>query len=152
MAGAPFSRWTSHSLAAFREQDGDHPVIGMVAPIEPNEFLLGSDYLEWRRRQQPFRAMTTWSGLTDCDITDQSPMRVRCARVESNFLDTLGIQPVLGRNFTAGEDRPNAPPVALLSYGLWQARFAADPNVIGKTLVLDGSPAAVVGVLHSRIG
>ena len=121
--------------------------VGMVAPIEPNEFLLGSDYLEWRRRQQPFASITSWSGITDCDITDQSPVRVSCARVESNFLDTFGMQPWIGRTFTAEEDRPNAPGVALISYGLWQSRFARDPGVTGKTLVLDGEPAVIVGVL-----
>jgi predicted permease len=121
--------------------------VGMVAPIEPNEFMLGTDYLEWRRRQEPFAAITTWSGVTDCDITDQSPVRLSCARVESSFLDTFGIQLWMGRNFTADEDRPNAPPVALISYGLWQSRFARDPGVVGNTVVLDGVPATIVGVL-----
>jgi predicted permease len=121
--------------------------VGMVAPIEPSEFLLASDYLEWRRRQQPFTAITSWSGVTDCDITDQSPVRVSCARVESNFLDAFGIQPWIGRSFTAEEDRPNAPRVALISYGLWQSRFARDPGVTRKTLLLDGEPAAIIGVL-----
>jgi predicted permease len=103
--------------------------------------------VEWRRRQQPFAAITTWSGVTDCDITDQSPVRVGCARVESSFLKTLGIQPWIGRGFTVEEDRPNAVPVALISYGLWQSRFARDPDVAGKTLILDGQPATIVGVL-----
>jgi putative ABC transport system permease protein len=121
--------------------------VGMVAPIEPNEFMLGSDYLEWRRRQEPFTSITSWSGITDCDITDQSPVRLSCARVESTFLDTFGIKPWIGRNFTADEDRPNAPRVALISYGLWQSRFARDPAIAGKTLLLDGEPAVIVGVL-----
>jgi putative ABC transport system permease protein len=121
--------------------------VGMVAPIEPNEFMLGSDYLEWRRRQQPFSAITSWSGVIDCDITDQSPVRASCARVESTFLDTFGIQPWIGRNFTAEQDRPSAPRVALISYGLWQSRFARDPDVVNKKLVLDGEPATIIGVL-----
>jgi predicted permease len=121
--------------------------VGMVAPIEANEFLLGSDYIEWRRRQQPFAAITSWSGVTDCDITDQSPVRVSCARVEATFLDTFGIQPLAGQSFTAEQDRPNALRVALISYGLWQSRFARDPDVAGKTLVLDGEPAQIAGVL-----
>ena len=121
--------------------------VGLVAPIEPNEFMLGSDYVVWRERQEPFEAFTTWSGVTDCDIADQSPVRVQCARVESNFLATFGIQPLAGRSFTPEQDQPNGPNVALISYGLWQSRFARDPAVVGKTLILDGEPAGIVGVL-----
>jgi putative ABC transport system permease protein len=53
----------------------------------------------------------------------------------------------MGRNFTRDEDRPNAPPVALLSYGLWQSRFGGDRHVVGKTIPLDGRSATILGVL-----
>src|SRR4029079_8353905 len=75
------------------------------------------------------------------------PVRRACARVESTFLPTLGVGPVLGRGFTREEDRPNTSPVALLSYGLWQSRFGADPTVIGRAISLDGRQTTVVGIL-----
>ncbi len=121
--------------------------VGFVAPIIPQEFMLGTDYVEWRARQQPFTSLTSWAGIGDCDLTGGNPVRLECAQVEATFLPTLGIQPIAGRNFTRDEDRPNATPVALLSYGLWQSRFGGDRQVVGKTIPLDGRPATILGVL-----
>jgi putative ABC transport system permease protein len=121
--------------------------VGFVAPIIPQEFMLGTDYLEWRARQQPFKSFTSWTGISDCDLTGPNAVRLECAQVEANFLPTLGIQPLAGRNFTRDEDRPNAPPVALLSYGLWKSRFGGDRSVVGKTIPLDGRSATIVGIL-----
>ena len=124
--------------------------VGFVAPIIPQEFMLGTDYVEWRARQQPFESLTSWAGINDCDLTSANPVRLECAQVEASFLPTLGIRPIAGRNFTRDEDRPNAPPVALLSYGLWKSRFGGDRNpndVVGKTIPLDGRSATILGVL-----
>jgi putative ABC transport system permease protein len=121
--------------------------LGFVAPIIPQEFMLGTDYVEWRARQQPFESITSWTGVNDCDLTAANPVRLSCAQVEASFLPTLGIRPIIGRNFTRDEDRPNGPPVALLSYGLWQSRFGGDPHVVGKTIPLDGRAATILGVL-----
>jgi predicted permease len=121
--------------------------VGLMAPIEPQEFMLGADYVEWRERQTPFESMTTLAGIGDCDLTDQNPVRLACARVDSTFLSTFGVAPILGRSFTREEGRPNTSPVALLSYGLWQGRFGAERSVIGRAISLDGRPTTVVGVL-----
>ena len=121
--------------------------VGVIAPIIDGEFLFAGNYLAWRRQQTPFSGFTSSTGVNDCDVTDDRPVRVTCAAVESTFLPTFGIQPVLGRNFTAGEDRPDAPKVALLSYGLWQSRFAGDPKIVDRTLSLDGKATRIVGVL-----
>lgn len=121
--------------------------VGFVAPIIPQEFMLGTDYLEWRARQQPFESLTSWTGVSDCDLTDTNPVRLACAQVEASLLPTLGIQPMIGRNFTRDEDRPNAPRVAILSYGLWKSRYGGDRHVVGKTMPLDGQSATILGVL-----
>jgi len=121
--------------------------VGFVAPIIPQEFMLGTDYVEWRARQQPFASLTSWAGVSDCDLTGANPVRLECAQVEASFLPTLGIRPIAGRNFTRDEDRPNAPPVALLSYGLWQSRFGGDRHVAGKIIPLNGQSATILGVL-----
>src|SRR5262249_32105761 len=70
-----------------------------------------------------------------------------CALVESTFLSTLQIAPLLGRDFAKEDDQPNAARVALMSYGLWRARFGGDPRVTGRTISLDGKPVSIVGVL-----
>jgi putative ABC transport system permease protein len=121
--------------------------VGVLAPIIDGEFLFAGSYLSWKHDQTPFSGFTSSTGVNDCDLTDEHPVRLTCGAVESTFLPTLGIQPILGRNFTAEEDRPDAAKVALLSYGLWQSRFAGDNDVINRTVSLDGKPTRVIGVL-----
>jgi len=121
---------------------------GLLAPIERDEFMLGSSYVDFRKEPGPFEAVTSMApGSSACDVTEQSPVRLSCALVEQTFLSTLGVQPILGRNFTKDEDRPSAPRAALLSYSLWKTRFAGDPSVLQKTISIDGSTAQIIGVL-----
>src|SRR5215467_1605609 len=75
------------------------------------------------------------------------PERVRGATVMADYLATLGVKPVLGRAFSAEEDRPNAPPVALISYAFWQKHFAGSAGAIGQSLNLDGRSCSIVGVM-----
>ena len=122
--------------------------VGLHAPVLPYDFLLGAGYLQLRRNlPEGLAAVTSWTGVNDCDLTGGAPLRVSCAAVESTFLSTLGIVPVLGRSFTAAEDAPQAPPVVLISYGLWQSRFAGRPDALDRLIALDGRPARIVGVL-----
>jgi predicted permease len=127
---------------------GDQLVsVGVIAPIIDGEFLFARSYLTWRDQQTAFPGFTSSTGVSDCDLSDENPVRVSCAAVESTFLPTFGIQPAVGRNFTAAEDQPQAPKVALLSYGLWQSRFGGDRGVVGRSISLDGRPTRIVGVL-----
>jgi predicted permease len=121
--------------------------VGVVAPIIDGEFLFAANYLDWREHQAAFSGFTSSTGVGDCDVTENDPVRTTCASVASTFLPTFGIQPVLGRNFTREEDQPNSPKVALLSYGLWKNRFAGDRRVLDRTISLDGVPTRIVGVL-----
>ena len=122
--------------------------LGMMTPLDTSEFLFADAYFDWRKHQTPFSSITSFTaGVADCDLTQTNPMRLGCARVEGNFLPTFGISPVLGRNFAAGEDVPNGPRVALMSYGLWQSRFGRDPNISGRTVLIDGRPVTILGVL-----
>ena len=132
-------------------QDDRLVSFGDKAPFETIEFVLGPDYVDWRREQTPFESVTSFvPGGADCDLTEQNPVRLKCALVESTFLPTFGIRPLLGRNFAPEEDRPNAQRVALISYGLWRSRFAGDPNLPGRAISLDGRPTVVVGILPAQ--
>ena len=73
--------------------------------------------------------------------------RLNALPVSQNFFPLLGVQPQLGRLFTADECKWNAPKAVLLSDGLWKQRFAADPHIVGRAITLDDAPATVVGVL-----
>jgi predicted permease len=121
--------------------------VGVLAPIIDGEFLFAANYLEWREHQSAFSGFTSTTGVGDCDVTENDPVRTTCASVASTFLPTFGIQPLLGRNFTRDEDQPNSPKVALLSYGLWKDRFGGDRSVLNRTISLDGVPTRIVGVL-----
>jgi len=127
---------------------GDRLVsLGMVAPFSPNEFLLGYDYLDWRAAQTPFAAMGSSTGVGDCDLNGANPIRLRCGYIDAHLLPALQVRPILGRAFTAADDRPDAPQVALISYAFWRARFGRDSAVLGKSLPLDGRAATIVGVM-----
>jgi len=121
--------------------------VGLTAPIMPQEFMLGGSYYEWRDHQTPFTALTSETGVRPCDLTEERPARLNCASVEASFLPTLGLRPLLGRNFTPEEDQPLAPRVALISWQLWQSHFGGDASVVNRMMNVDGSPARVIGVL-----
>jgi predicted permease len=124
---------------------------GLTAPIEKDEFMLGASYIDFRRAPGPFVQVTSmFPGDSKCDITEERPVRLSCAYVEQTFLSTLGVQPLLGRNFTSDEDRPKAAHVAILSFPLWKSRFGGDPGILGKTISLDGSATRIVGVLPAN--
>jgi putative ABC transport system permease protein len=121
---------------------------GVKAPFENLEFMLAPEYGVLRKQSVPFEAMTSLAtGGGDCDLTEENPVRVSCALVESTFLSTLGLHPALGRDFVPNDDLLNAPRVAILSHGLWRARYGSDPRVIGKILNVDDKPVEVIGVL-----
>ncbi len=87
---------------------------------------------------------TTWPAW----LRDRgASQRVSLAGVTAGFFDTLGVAPALGRAFRPDDDVPNAPRVALLSYGAWVSRFGADPAVIGTAVTLNDQRHTVVGVL-----
>src|SRR5512140_3677030 len=122
--------------------------VGMMAPLDTNEFFLAEPYFDLRRQPGPFAAVTSFqAGAIACDLTEQSPLRLRCLRVERNFLDTLGVPLTAGRTFSPEEDAPNGPRVAMISDSLWRTRFAGAPSALGKTLNIDGAAARIVGVL-----
>ena len=122
--------------------------VGMMAPLDTNEFLLAEPYFQLRRNPGPFELITAFqAGAIATDLTEGEPVRLNALRLEENFLGVFGMPPAAGRMFTRDEDRPGGPRVALISYTLWVKRFAADPRAIGQTLSLDGEPAEIIGVL-----
>jgi predicted permease len=100
----------------------------------------------WRARIHAFEDIGLFAeGSANFDGDD--PERVRTAQVQASVFPILGVQPILGRNFTAEEDRPNGPSVVILGYGLWQRRFGGDPSVVGREVRISGQATTVVGVM-----
>ncbi len=80
---------------------------------------------------------------------DGTVEHISAARVNEHWFQVFGAKPILGRTFTAEENQPNAGPVAVISYGLWQSAFGGRHDVAGKTLLLDQTPYRVIGVMRS---
>ena len=111
-----------------------------------------TDYLlDMRARNQSFvdlAAYYAFYGLGDAKlIGDGQPERLTSVPVTQNFFPLLGVEPQIGRQFSAEECKQNGPRVAMLSDGLWRRKFAGDPTLIGRALPFDGGPVTVVGVL-----
>jgi putative ABC transport system permease protein len=85
----------------------------------------------------------TFQNLTDAG----EPVRLTVGLVSANTFDVLGTRPLLGRTFTADDERPNGPPVAVLGYTLWVAQFGGDRTLIGRRIVLNDVPVEVIGVM-----
>ena len=106
------------------------------------------DYLAWRAGATRFEAMAAYAnGQATLEGGVGDPQRLPAAAVRSTFFDVFKVPPLMGRGFVRGEDQRGAPAVVVLSHGLWQDRFGADPDVVGRTVQLDGAPAQVVGVM-----
>jgi predicted permease len=111
-----------------------------------------TDYLlDLRAKNQSYEDLAAYYafyGLGDAKlIGDGQPERLTSVPVTQNFFPLLGVEPQLGRQFSAEECKFNGPKVALLSDGLWRRKFGADPNIVGRALPFDGGPVTVVGVL-----
>ena len=116
-------------------------------PMFPLSNLSYPDYLDWKERNRVFQSLDIYQNSRFLLTTPTGAEPVRGARVSDGFLRTLGVTPVLGRDFYAGEDLPSAPRAALLSYAAWQRRYGGRRDVLGKVVDLNGDPVVIVGVL-----
>lgn len=106
---------------------------------------------EWRRQTRSFERIGYWTGAGDFNlVNDEGSEKARCAYVSSDLFATLRARPHLGRLFLPEEDQLEGPRVAVLAYEYWQRRFAADPQVLGRSLTVDTFGRrvyAIVGVM-----
>src|SRR5881227_120939 len=105
------------------------------------------EYETYRDRSHVFSSSGVATQRSFNLIGQREPERIRGAKVMADYLTTLGIKPVLGRTFSADEDRPGGPPVALISYAFWQNHFAGSAGAIGQLLNLDGKTYTLLGVM-----
>ena len=112
-----------------------------------------ADFLEYRAQNHAFDhygAMAVGDSLFNLTGNDK-PIQIKGAMITAGFFDALGIQPRYGRVFNESDEETTDPDVAILSHHLWQDRFGGDPNVIGKSISLDGKSRTVIGVLSADI-
>jgi putative ABC transport system permease protein len=109
--------------------------------------LFNPEFLDFERNTHVFTQVSGFKLLT-ANLTGRGePERLEGARASASFFPLLGVAPLLGRTYTTNEDKPGSDRVVVLSYGLWQRRFAGDPAVVGRSIVLDGANRTVVGVM-----
>src|SRR6266705_2092489 len=106
-----------------------------------------ADFFDFQKQNTSFEQIVSWNGESLNLTGDGLPELVDGGRVSWNFFDTLGAKPILGRTFTAEDNRSGAPHVAILSQGLWQGRYAGDPKIIRRNIAIVGEAYTVVGVM-----
>ena len=116
-------------------------------PLGPRFHLSYLDYLDWKNRNKSFSSVEVFGAYGFMLKTPDGLQPADGARVSSGFFHTLGVAPVLGRDFAPGESDSSAPHVVLLSYGAWQKRYGGRRDVLGQTVVLDGQTSTIIGVL-----
>ena len=105
------------------------------------------DFVDWQRLNHSFSSFDIYGGTGFLLRTSSGSIPVQAERVSGTFFETLGVHPMLGRDFYPGENRPGGPSVAILSYRTWIERFGANQDVVGQTLDLDNQAYTVIGVL-----
>jgi putative ABC transport system permease protein len=109
----------------------------------PTSYL---NFVDWRDQNQVFEKMAGFRNDNFNLTGEGEPERLESMTVTSDFLSTLGIKPMLGRDFVAEDDRQGAAPVVILSHGLWQRRFGSDRNLVGKQITLNKQSFTVIGI------
>src|SRR5262249_20131693 len=124
-------------------------LVGVFERVQrfPRTNLSYQDYLDWKRLNTVFSSLSAFQRTGAILTTDAGAVRVAGARVSDDFFTTLGVAPAAGGDFRPGEDRPSADKTVVLAYAAWQTRFGGRADIVGRTLVLDGDPHVVIGVL-----
>jgi len=110
-------------------------------------WLSSQEVVDYRTQSRTMAAVAAWDTGQENLTGDGDPVRVGVGEVTANLFDVLGASPLLGRVIRPEEDLPNGPPVVVLGYRLWQARYGGDPGIIGRKVLLNDVPHEVVGVM-----
>ena len=106
------------------------------------------DYLTWKEYNRSFEDPVLFrTQRMDLGGSGSVPEQVQGAYVTAGFFPTLGVQPLIGRTFASGEDQPGTTSFSLLSESIWRRRFAANSGVLGQTILVNGAPSVVIGVM-----
>jgi len=108
----------------------------------------GPDFVDWKAQNSTFQDMTLFTWPTDMNLSaGEQPEHIEALPTEANFFTLLGVRPLLGRTWAADEDRRGKDDVVILSYALWNSRFAGDPHAVGQSVELNSRKYTIVGVM-----
>src|SRR5690242_5210590 len=109
------------------------------------------NFLSWREQQQSFTEIGAIGSVTFTLTGSGDPQQIAGNRMSPALTRILGIPPIAGRDFTEAEEKPGAPPVAMIGEGLWRRDFAADRSLVGRTITLNGLPTTIVGIAPASL-
>ena len=122
-----------------------NPAQGWTA--EDNVAASPGNFLDWRAQSRSFEWRNWFYSVAGPEGRNPVPEQIRGVRVSPAFFAMLGVQAALGRTFVLEEEQPGRERVVILTDGLWRRRFGGDPGIVGETVLIDGRPFAVIGVL-----
>jgi predicted permease len=127
-------------------------LVGVYETVKlfPRSNLSYQDYLDWKKLNTVFTSLAAYQGGGVQLGTAGGVERAPGARVSDDFFRTLGVAPVMGRDFRPGEDLPAAPRTVILSYTAWHKRYGGASDVVGRTISINGNPTVIVGVLPAE--
>jgi len=134
------------------EPDRIVQVMESKLPIYPRNQSSSATYIDWRNESRSFSEFGGYSFQLGQVLTgpDAPPQQVETIWMTPAAFQILGVSPVLGRLLSDEDGRPGAPPLAVLSWGLWQSRFGGDPGILGRPITIDGQDREVVGAMGPR--
>jgi putative ABC transport system permease protein len=135
----PFGFRNSEKLLWIYSQRPDNPRANFSLP----------EYCDYRDQNTSFDGLAAIASFNPGLSDSGEPERVQGVRMSANAFTILGLRPLIGRTLIADDDKNGAAPVILLSYGLWARRYAKDPDVVGRSVKVNGEPRQIVGVLPS---
>ncbi|MGA7854102.1 MAG: ABC transporter permease [Candidatus Acidiferrales bacterium] len=125
-------------------------VLSEKSPVFESSSISYPNFLDWQRTNTTFTSIAAYRS-DDFNITGSGEAeRVRVGMISAGFFEILGVNPVRGRLFTTQEDRLGGAPVVLISAGLWQRKFGSAPDIIGKTITMNGDGYTLVGVVPAN--
>lgn len=119
-----------------------NPSIGLERGI-----VSPADFADWREQNEVFENISAWRTWFYRLSGSGAPEQVWGVRTSVNFFQLLEVDPILGRGFLPEEQEPGRDQVVIISHGLWERRFGADPGIVGQTITIDDRPLTVIGIL-----
>lgn len=115
-------------------------------PDIPDGRVSMADFNDWKNQARTFSSMAAFAYTSFNFMGDGEPLRLSAQRITANYYDVLGVKPALGRSFLPEEETPGKNRVVMLSPTFWRITFGGSPDVIGRTILLNGEPYTIVGV------